>query len=131
MFWLFIACAHEVKVVASPESLDFGEVHFGAEMPEGGWALQQEVTFSNAGEDAVVLTLPEPNADLCLDGFADDAYPADLGQVNAGSAYVIRVGICAYQSGEATTEQEFPLVVNTPEDTVSVTVTFTPIRDNE
>ncbi len=130
MLWLFFACVDEIVVVASPDALDFGEVHFGADMPKGGWAVPQEVSISNQGENAVVLSLPEPNADLCLKGFAADAYPADLGEVSPGSAYVLSIGICEYQSGEATSEQAFALVVDTPGDTVEIAITFTPIRDN-
>lgn len=128
---LLLGCAPTVAVTANPDHLDFGQVIFGADMPEGGWAPIQETSLTNEGEEAVALQLPEPEPELCLDGFPDGEFPAELGVVDPGSSYILRVGICDYTPGDATSEVELPLLVDTPADPVTITVTFTPVRDGD
>lgn len=128
---LLLACAPAVVVTANPDRLDFGEVVFGADMPEGGWAALQETSLTNEGEEAVALQLPEPESELCLDGFPAGVFPADLGIVDPGSSYILKVGICDYTEGDAGSEVEVPLLVDTATEPVTITVVFTPIRTED
>lgn len=126
-----LACTPSVVVTANPDDLAFGDVVFGADMPEGGWAPLQETSLTNEGEEPVTLELPQPESELCLDGFPEEDFPASLGSVDPGSSYVLRVGICEYTPGDAGSEVEVPLLVDTPADPVTITITFTPIRDGD
>jgi hypothetical protein len=131
LFWLF-ACAPKEGLEFSPATLAFGEVDFAGEMPDGGYATE-DVELSNAGKTTVSIELPAYDKDrLCLTGFdADGDFPVDLGDVDPGSTYRFTVGVCFYVAGEIDTEVATELVVDSDDGSVTLPITFTPIRTSE
>jgi hypothetical protein len=132
LLWL-LACTPRADLVFSPDALDFGDVDFAGEMPDGGYA-SEDVTLTNDGHATITLSLPEYDADrLCLAGFDGRDFPVELGEIDAGSTYRFSVGVCAYVSGEIDTSVETELAVDTDgnPDTVTLPITFTPIRTSD
>lgn len=131
---LLVACAEPTVLALSPAALDFGEVDFAGELPEGGYT-SETVTLRHEGGPAVALALPEYDFDrLCVAGFPDDRdYPRALGTVEEGGSYVFEVGVCGYVPGELTTEVTTELVVETDGEPGSVTlpIAFVPYRGTE
>lgn len=131
---LLTACSEPASLVLSPAALDFGEIDFAGEVPEGGYA-SETVTLRHDGGPAVALSLPSYDFDrLCVAGFPDDRdYPRSLGTIEEGGSYVFEVGVCGYVPGELTTVVATELVVETDGDPASVTlpITFTAIRTGE
>lgn len=129
-----VACSDPAALTFSPASLDFGEVDFGGEMPDGGYA-SETVTLRQEGGPAVALSLPAYDFDrLCLAGFPDDRdYPRALDTLEEGGSYVFEVGVCAYVPGELTSEIETEVVVETDGDPSYVTlpIRFTAVRTEE
>ncbi|MDP2306274.1 MAG: hypothetical protein Q8P18_09635 [Pseudomonadota bacterium] len=128
---LSIGCTPAVGLVFSPEALDFGEVDFAGELPEEGYAVET-VTLTNEGASSVGIALPEYDTDrLCLAGFGSQDFPVDLGELDAGSAYTFSVGVCAYVSGELNAPVATALEVDGDDGTVTLPITFTPVRTAE
>lgn len=134
MILFLAACVTPAELDFAPSLLDFGEVDFAGEMPDGGYA-SATVTLTNEGESTVTIGLPAYDFDrLCLEGFPDDAdYPVDLGEIAPGASYVFVVGVCAYVSGEIGTEVETLFEVATDGEPASydVNVVFTPVRSSD
>lgn len=134
MLFVLLACSEPaVEINTSPDELAFGDVEFTAEMPEGGFA-QEDLVLTNASERETVLTLPPYDDDhLCIEGFDNDQLPQDLASMTQQATYVLRVGVCGYVPGEAESEVQLTLTINTDgtPSTVQVPVSFTPIRVNE
>lgn len=131
---LTLACVQEtVEFAFEPAVLDFGRVNFPPEMPDDGYA-QLQLTVTNTGETDGHLTLPEPDAEIfCIEGFTTQEFPADVGEVNPGSAYVFTVGLCGYPPGTADSLVETALEITTDglPETLTAPVTFTPNRMTE
>lgn len=133
MVSLLLACADPVNVSGSPASLDYGEVDFTAEVPDGGFA-SLDWTVTNVGDADVTLTLPAYDDErLCVDGFDVDTLPQALPAMSAGGAYVFHVGICGYVAGEEGGDVQTELTVQTDTTPASLTVpiTYTAIRVTE
>lgn len=135
MFAFFaLACGPEtVEFAFDPAVLEFGTVNFPPEMPDDAYA-QLQVTVTNTGETDGHLTLPEPDPEIfCIDGFTTQEFPADVGEVNPGSAYVFTVGLCGYPPGTADSVVESGVDITTDgvPETLTVPVTFTPNRMTE
>lgn len=131
---LLFACSNPAELAFTPSELALGEVDFGGEMPESGYA-SASVTLAHGGGPAVNLSLPAYDFDhLCVAGFPDDqTYPLALGDLEEGGSYTFEVGICAYVPGELTTEVATELVVEADADPweVVLPITFTAIRTSE
>ena len=125
---LFLLACTSVELSFSPSSLDFGDVDFSGEMPEGGYA-SETVTVTNVNGPTVALTLPEYDTDrLCLAGFDDREYPVELGDLDEAGTYLFEVGVCAYLPGEETTTVATDLVVKADGTAFTLPITFTAIR---
>lgn len=125
------ACTPAAGLVFSPATLDFGEVDFTGELPDEGYATET-VTLTNEGKADLVVTLPEYDADrLCLAGFGTQDFPVALGELAPGAAYTFVVGVCGYISGEADTAVATELAVDADSGTVTLPITFTPVRPAE
>lgn len=129
-----LACGPEpVTFAFEPASLDFGEVDFPPEMPDGGYA-QLGLSVTNTGETDGVLSLPEPDPEIfCIAGFTTQEFPVNIGTVNPGSTYVFTVGLCGYPPGSAGTllDTSFDIRTDGDPDTLTVPVSFTPNRVTE
>lgn len=132
MILLLAACGgNEITLVFEPDHLDFGEVDFAQEMPEGGYN-PQEVTVRNQTEATVELTLLAYDTDhLCVGGFPNGDEATALGPLAEGSTYLLTIAICDYISGEGTTLVETQLDIGTDgkPSVFSLPISFTPIRD--
>jgi hypothetical protein len=138
MLWL-IACAPKVEFDVNPTSLVFGEVDFGSyqtgeDMPENGWAYG-EIQLTNVGKGTTSLSLPEYDTDrLCVAGYEADRtdWPVPLGDIEPEATLKLGVGVCGYEPGELTSEVTTQVDVWTDgdPDTLSISVTFTPVRSD-
>lgn len=130
------ACGGDKQVVdleIDPQRLYLGEVSFDGEMPAGGYA-SAVLTITNESGFPVALTLAAyDDAHLCIEGFPDASEDALLALLDDAAFYVLNVGICAYDPGEATTEVETEILLltdGTPAS-FSVPVGFVPVRGQE
>ena len=126
---LLVACAPKVDLSIDPESLDFGDVEIGAEVPDGGFA-EEDVVITNEGDAAVTLVLEAYSTEhLCVSGL-DGSVATELPEMSAGASYTLRVGVCGYAQGEEGSVLHEPLTISTGGDpaTYSVDVSYTPIR---
>lgn len=127
--FIFVACkAPELRF--SPEELDFGEVDFSEEMPEGGYSpLALRLTNESTKDLSLYITDFDFNH-LCLLGFSD--LPADLGSLSPDSSYSAMVSVCDYieENGERDDLLQGTITVAYNEKyTLSIPWSFTPILD--
>lgn len=128
---LATGCTPPAGLVFSPATLAFGEVDFTGEVPDEGYATEV-VSLSNDGRKTLPIALPEYDPDrLCLAGFGTQAFPVALGDLDPGAAYTFTVGVCGYVSGEVDTEVTTELAVDSDDGTVTLPITFTPVRPTE
>ncbi len=128
---LLAGCGPEpVSFSFDPATLEYGIVSFPPEMPEPAYE-SMVLSITNTGETDGNLTLPEPDLDIfCIAGFGKENYPADLGEVRAGSTYILNVGLCGYPPSMQDLLVETGFEVETDGDpaALDVAVTFTPNR---
>ncbi len=109
---LLAGCAR-ADLDVEPEAIDWGEVDFLAEMPDGGYA-PVDLAITNGGDAVLHAVLAEFDFDhLCAPGFAADRMPAELPPLDPGQTYAIPVGACAYsaEGGERDTEVSGAIVI--------------------
>lgn len=130
-FLALAACAGSRGLLEpDPPSLDFGEVDFQQEMPEGGYGLV-EVQVWNHGKAQVEPQIPGfDRSRLCMNGWTD-AGAIDLGPLPPESYILLQVGVCGYQPGDRDTlvEGDIQIVSDASDPLVLLPWSFTPIRD--
>ena len=128
--WLILGCSgSEGELTALPSSLNWGEVDFHSEMPEGGYGAQ-DLSLANTGEGDLELELSGFDFDLlCLQGFTES--PASLGRLGPGQTYSLVVGVCNYvpENGMGNQLDGTITVTHTGEGgELAVPWSFTPVR---
>ncbi|HNC95769.1 MAG TPA: hypothetical protein PKY30_23120 [Myxococcota bacterium] len=109
LLWLLACGGPPVELEFSPDPLDFGEVPYTSDMPEGGFA-QKELSITNIGEEEFNLSLAaHDEAWFCVEGIPDTNEVTELGLLNPGSTYLLQVGICDHAPGTFDSDQELEL----------------------
>lgn len=121
------------EIELAPKRLDFGEVDFQDEMPEGGY-LRTEVVLTSAGEADVTATLAKIDlVHLCLEGFNEGMIPAELPVLAPDQDYSLFFSVCAYveEDGERDTLVSGDVVIETDGDPERILLpwSFTPVRN--
>lgn len=132
---LAVACRAPGSLQVDPDALDWGEVDFYEEMPEGGYD-PTTLTLTNTGERSLEVTLPGfDHEHLCLEGFTDDQEDVALPTLEPGSTYLLVVGVCGYRvegsSSERDTlvEGEITFTHGGEGSPVAVPFSFTPVKN--
>jgi hypothetical protein len=126
---LCAGCGHG-DVLVSPTSLDFGEVDFQTDIPEAGYGAI-DVSITNVGKKDLDLTIRGFDATrLVIGGFFPET-PYVMDTLPSGAATTISVGVLSYEPGERDTlvEGSFDVTADNLKDPVTVTWSFTPIRN--
>ena len=114
-----------------PLSIDFGEVDFQQEMPDGGYD-PRVITLSNRGEQDLDVWLPGYDQErLCLEGFTAAEGVIELPTLSPGSPYLLTLSVCGYLSGERDLEVEGALrfLNDGEEPAVDLEYRFIPVRE--
>lgn len=109
LLWLLACADPTVDLDFDPDVLAFGSVPYTSDMPEEGFA-QLEQAVENEGEEVVVLSLaPYDEQWFCIEGFPNQNEVQELGPINPGSVYLLKVGICDHAPGTFDQDQELTL----------------------
>jgi hypothetical protein len=122
---LVIACK-ESTLNALPTEVSWGEIDFIQTPPDEGFEVQN-ITIKNTGETTVSAEIVSFNFDfLCLSGFTTT--PADIGELEPDSEFILSVGVCGYAVEEGTGNLTTGSIdVDYDKETLSIPWSFTPV----
>ena len=101
--FILFACGSR-ELTAFPSNIDWGEVDFRENPPEGGF-YQQNIALTNTGTKPIEIELSVfDSVHLCLTGL--DGSPQSLGVLEAEQTYNLLVGVCNYVEEEGERDQE-------------------------
>lgn len=128
LFAFATGCGGPALIDFDPGSLDWGDVDFGAAVPDGGFT-PTAVTITNRGESTVELTLMDfPFDYLCVKGFSD--VPAPLPTLEPEQQALLTVGVCAYDAeGGRGVERGGDILIDADGEVESLGWSFTPVVD--
>ena len=129
LLWLMACKSAAVVLEFDPDPLDFGEVIFGPDMPDNGYA-QEELSVINAGEKDVTLSLaPYDTQWFCIEGFPEADAESPLSTLSPGANYLLEVGICDHEPGTFDSDVELALgILSDGEPSrVNATITLHPV----
>ena len=128
-FVLPYACTTETFLSVSPDNLDFGEVNFREEMPEGGYH-PLELTIQNTSTKDVDLYLQDADlTHLCVEGFTN--IPTNVSKLSPNDRFVFLVSVCDYieENGERDDLLTGAILLDDGTSTYEVPWSFTPVLD--
>ena len=123
---LLIACG-SIEITPFPSSLNFGDVDFKEDMPDGGYT-PIELALTNTGAKETELEVISFDFEhLCLEGY--NGVPASLSTLASGSTFTLLVSVCDYieEAGERDDLLTGSIDIDYGKNTVSIPWSFTPI----
>ena len=125
--FIFIACAAP-ELTFSPEELQFGDIDFSEEMPNGGYSPMDLKLTNESTKDLDIYIIDFDLSRLCFQGFSE--LPIDLGSLSPDSSYSGVVSVCDYieENGERDDLLEGNIVIEYNDKyTLSLPWSFTPV----
>ncbi len=131
MFGLILAACTAPELIFLPQELEFGDIDFSEEMPDGGYAPMDLKITNESTKDTDIYITDFDFSRLCFQGFSE--LPIDLGSLNPDSSYSAVVSVCNYieENGERDDLLEGSIIIEYNDKyTHSLPWSFTPVLTN-